>query len=457
MTANPSPILLIDDDSAFRKVYSALLRQAGHSVTEADDRQSADRAFAQSQHSVVLLDLMLPPDGSAQGGLEQLKAMLGRATGAKIIVVSGAGDLKIMLQAVGAGAYDFLTKPVDPDVLLVVVDRALEKAALEQRIDALQRSLADAEPEGAMIGRSAAFQAATDMGRRVADRAGAGLGPGHPGTANELMGGAAHRPSARADSAFVVVNCGGIPDTLFESAMFGHVRGAFTGAHRDRKGLFAQADGGTIFLDEIGDMPVALQVKLLRTLESGEILPVGADRTVRVDVRLISATNRDLPQLMQSGDFREDLYWRIKGAQIHLPALRDRPADIPLLAAHFLARHRVLGSDGRPRRLSDDALDAMMNHPWPGNLRELRNELQRAAVMVGERSVIERSDLGFAAGPGATSAAPAATLADKVQALERREIEAALTRCHGNRTHAADALGLSRQGLLKKMARYALS
>ena len=458
MSESAPPILLVDDDSAFRRVYASLLRQAGHSVVEADDRPSAAAAFAERVPPLVLLDLMLPPDGSARGGLDQLRQLIALRPSAKIVIVSGAGDMPVMLEAVKAGAYDFLTKPVDPDVLLVVVQRALVAAGLERRIESLRASLTEAQPDGAQVGQSAAFARAVELGRRVAPTDLPVLVTGENGTGKELMARMVHRYSARADRGFVVVNCAGLPETLLESAIFGHRRGAFTGAHRDRRGLFAEADGGTIFLDEIGDMPLSLQVKVLRTLESGEILPVGADRPITVDVRLLSATNRDLQALQRSGDFREDLYWRIRGAEVRLPPLRERPSDIPLLAAHFLSRVRALGPDGRPRRLSDGALAAMLAHPWPGNLRELRFEMQRATVLAGDRPRIEVGDLSLYADSGPTPALdPSATLAEKVAALERREIEAALTRSHGNRTHAAEALGLSRQGLLKKMARYGVS
>ncbi len=445
-------LLLVDDDAAFRRVYGGLLREAGYEVTEADDRGSADAAAA--GHPVVLLDLMLPPDGSARGGLEQLQRLRAAHSNARIIVVSGAGDLPIMLEAVRAGAYDFLTKPVDPDVLLVVVQRAVEKVALERRIDALQNSLDHAAPEGTLLGRSPAFTAALDLAKRVAASDLPVLITGENGTGKELMARAVHDNSGRRAGPFVVVNCAGLPDTLLESSMFGHEKGAFTGAHRKRAGLFAEADGGTLFLDEVGDMPPALQVKLLRALESGEILPVGADRPQRVDVRIVSATNRDLDAMLLRQEFREDLYWRIKGAEVRLPALRERASDLPLLAAHFLSRHRSLSPDGRPKQLSDDALSVMVAHEWPGNLRELRHEMQRATVLAGDRMAIEPADLAFTA--STRSSGPARTLQEKIEALERREIEIALSTHHNNRTHAAKALGLSRQGLLKKLARYDL-
>jgi transcriptional regulator with PAS, ATPase and Fis domain len=254
------------------------------------------------------------------------------------------------------------------------------------------------------------------------------------------------------------VNCGALAETLLESALFGHVKGSFTGATRDHRGLFAEAHGGTLFLDEVADMAPSLQVKVLRAIEYGEILPVGADRPVRVDVRIISATNKDLSAMLQGGQYREDLYWRIKGAEIRLPALRERLADVPLLAQHFLNQCAHLCPDGRPKVLSEAAQEALLSHGWPGNLRELKHEMQRASVLAGARRDLLPEDLSFTGADHRPAAkASGASLQQKVEALERGEIEDALKKSGNNRTHAAEALGLSRQGLLKKMERYGIS
>lgn len=457
MSEQEDTILLVDDDSAFRNVYGNLLRSEGYRVIEADDRPSATEAFAEHPCQVVLLDLMLPPDGSVDSGLEQLAEFIDLRPQAKIVVVSGAGDTRFMLRAVREGAYDFLTKPVDPDVVLVVVERALTRRRLEHQVEDLQTSLEEAGPDRAMIGQSPAFVRAIEIAERVAPSDLPVLITGENGTGKELMARAVHELSQRDDAPFVAVNCGALPENLLESTLFGHVKGAFTGAVRDKAGLFAEADGGTLLLDEVGDMPPHLQVKLLRTLETGDILPVGAESAVHVDVRIVSATNRDLESLQETGEFREDLYWRIKGAQIHLPPLRDRPGDIPLLATHFLNKSASLCSDGKPRRLSDEAIEALINHSWPGNLRELRHEMQRVSVM-STQPVLEPNDFAFRSDADTTHTVDDdAPLKEKVRALERREIERALDRFHGNRTRTADALGLSRQGLLNKMNRYGLS
>lgn len=458
--SHPTPqqpsLLLVEDDNAFRSVYRGLLQETGCRVVEADDRPSARRIFTQEPFAVVLLDLMLPPDGSVEEGLNQLQWMAQHAPQTKIIVASGAGDLRFMLQAIKVGAYDFLTKPIDPDVLLIVVERALARARLEQQVEALKENLARHRPEGTIIGESPALAHALSLAKRIAPADLPVLLTGEHGTGKELFANLIHKQSQRADKGFVVVNCGALSEPLLESTLFGHVKGAFTGAIRDHKGLFAEADGGTLFLDEIGDMPPTLQVKVLRTLETGDIMPVGSTQSVRVDVRVLSATHKDLRTLQQEGSFREDLYWRINGAEIRLPPLRERKNDLPLLATHFLNMSANLCIDGRPRRLSQDALQALQGHQWPGNLRELRHEMQRASIMAGAREELTPDDFHIIP-QRPTTQDEGLTLAEKVEALERREIEAALITHKSNRTHAAKALGLSRQGLLKKMNRYGLA
>lgn len=455
-TSRDASVLIVDDDRAFRNVYGDLLRGEGFEVLEADDRMSAKQKFEQTDCDVVLLDLMLPPDGSVDSGLEQLSEFLEMRPEAKIVVVSGAGDTQFMLRGVREGAYDFLTKPVDPDVVLVVVERAVTRRRLERQIDDLQASLEEAHPDQSMIGQSPAFERCVEKARRVAPTDLPVLITGEPGTGKELMARSVHEMSDRGDEPFVAVNCGALPDDLLESTLFGHVEGAFTGAIDDKAGLFREADGGTLLLDEVGDMPSHLQVKLLRTLETGDVLPVGADRPVQTDVRIVSATNRDLDDLQKNGTFREDLYWRIKGAEIHLPPLRERPGDIELLAAHFLNQSAALSSGARSPTLSEEAVQALRVHRWPGNLRELRHEMQRAVVM-SSGAELQPEDFSFLSGDVSDFAAgDDATLKQKVEALERREIRRTLRQHDGNRTKTADTLGLSRQGLLNKIERYEL-
>jgi two-component system, NtrC family, response regulator AtoC len=449
-------LLLVEDDSAFRKVYGGLLRDAGFEVAEAADRAQAKAALAKRSFPVVVLDLMLPPDGSVEGGLTQLSEIVTDRPSTKVIVASGAGDTRHMLRAVKLGAYDFLTKPIDPDVLLIVVQRALAKAALEQQVASLQAELSNTRPEISMVGQAPSFMRSLSLAERVAASDLPILLTGENGTGKELLARTIHEKSRRAKKPFVSVNCGALPEQLMESMFFGHVKGSFTGAHRDHRGLFQEADGGTLFLDEIGDMVSHLQVKVLRALESGEIMPVGADLPAHVDVRVLSATNKDLLALQKSGQFREDLYWRINGTEVRLPALRERLEDIPLLAKHFLNQSAHLCPDGRARVLSDEASEILLRHPWPGNLRELRHEMQRATVMAGDRPVIDPGDLSMSGGEVLREGPAAGSLQEKVEALERAEIADALRQFNNNRTRASEKLGLSRQGLLKKLERYGM-
>lgn len=457
MTSNPH-ILLVDDDSAFRGVYSALLTHAGFTVHQAHDRPSARDAFAARAYGAVLLDLMLPPDGSATKGLEMLSEFLAEKPGAKIIVASGAGDTRFMLQAVREGAYDFLTKPVDPDVIEVVMQRAVTLAGLEARVETLQNKLAAHTPQHTMIGQSPIFLEALQVAERVALADLPVLVSGEHGTGKELLARFIHEQSPRRSGPFVAVNCGALPENLLESTLFGHLQGSFTGAAKDRAGLFARAHQGTLFLDEIADMPAPLQVKVLRAIEYGEVLPVGADEPVQVDVRVLSATNKDLTLEQASGAFREDLYWRIRGAEICLPPLRERPEDVALLARHFLNLAAAICPDGQPRSLSSEAEELLVRHDWPGNMRELRHEMQRASVMAGARQLLTPEDFNFSAkSPASKDALVGDSLQEKIRQLEQREIRLALQRHQHNRTHVAQELGLSRQGLLNKMERYGIA
>jgi DNA-binding NtrC family response regulator len=449
--------LIVDDDAGFRDVYRRLLAQEGYAVVEAGTPADAEARFAAGAR-LVLLDLMLPPSGRASAGAQLMDALLRARPSAKVIVVSGAGEMQLALDLVRRGAYDFLAKPVDPDVLLAVLARAAARLALEDRVAELEQSLARAGDAAGLLGVAPAFAAARELAERAAPTGVPVLITGESGTGKELFARLVHARSRRAARPFVAVNCGALAPSLLESTLFGHKRGAFTGAVADARGICVEADGGSLFLDEIGDLDLGLQAKLLRVLETGELLPVGASKPVTVDVRLISATHRPLSEMARDHTFRDDLYWRIRGIEVSLPRLADRTGDLPLLAQHFLNQARALVPGARAARLSAEALRRLEAYGWPGNLRELKHEMQRALVLAAGRDEILEADLSpsLRAPSAAASSDGATTLEEKIAALERREIEAALQATGGNKSQAAARLGLSRQGLLNKLARHGI-
>lgn len=431
----------------------------GFDVLEAATAPDALSTFERNRPRLVVLDLMLPPSGTPESGAELMGRILSARPDAKVVVVSGTGETALALSLVRRGAYDFVAKPVDPDVLSAVLARAYARLALEDRV----RNLEAAAPEsaGGALGQSPAFVAAKDLAMRAAKTDVPILLTGESGTGKEVFAHLVHASSQRGSAPLVAVNCGAISPNLLESTLFGHKRGAFTGATADAKGLFVEAYGGTLFLDEIGDLALDLQVKLLRALEASEILPGGASKPVSVDVRIISATHRPLAELVAAKAFRDDLYWRIRGIEIALPRLADRPEDLLVLAQHFLNRARGFVPGSGAPRLSADAQRCIEAYAWPGNLRELRSEMQRALVLAGGREEILPEDLspdvrGAEAIDDEAADDSGATLEQKVARLERREIQRALTETSGNKSQAADRLGLSRQGLLNKMARFGL-
>lgn len=447
-------VLIVDDDPAFRRVWSKLLASAGFQPLEASDAASAIAQFEQQAPRLVVLDLMLPPTQRPEEGGRVLDAVLAKAPSTKVVVASGSSELSFSLELVKRGAYDFIAKPVDPDVLLAVLARAHARLTLEDRVAELE--CATTATHDGLIGDSPVFLDAKKLAERAAPADVPVLLLGESGTGKELFARFVHTKSRRADKPFIPINCGALSPNLLESQLFGHKKGSFTGAVADSKGLFAEADGGTLFLDEVGDLPLDLQVKLLRVLECGEVLSVGATQPKTVDVRIVSATNKPLQKLIADGAFREDLFWRLKGIEVQLPRLQDRVGDVLVLAQHFLNAAKSIVPGPTPR-LSAAAQRAIETYAWPGNLRELRHEMQRALVLSAGRGEIGLEDLSPSLRPVAAAEAPTgSTLEDKIAALERSELRAALEATGGNRSHAAERLGLSRQGLLNKLSRYGL-
>jgi two-component system response regulator AtoC len=448
-------VLVVDDEPGLRQSLGLLLSDAGYAVTaESDGRKALERALAEP-FDLVLCDVRMPE----MDGLTFLRNYRGRGGAALVIMMSAYGGEDAALAAMKEGAYDYLPKPFRPDEVVLTLRKAEERERLGRDVAGLRAQLATGPAERGLIAESRAMRAALDLVARVAEHNTTVLITGQSGTGKEVIARAIHRASPRAARAFVGINCAAIPESLLESELFGHVRGAFTGATADKAGLFDQADGGTLLLDEIGELPVGLQAKLLRVLQEGEIRRVGDQKTRRVDVRVLAATARDLAAEAAAGRFREDLFYRLNVVGIELPPLAERREDIEPLARHFTAR--LAQRFGRPLSLSDGAVAWLEQQEWPGNVRELENAIERAVVLTdtamlqpGDFTVVPRTTHN--APPPSPPSPPAGTLSDVVESAEREAISAALSASDGNRRAAAKRLGVSLRTLFYKMSRYGL-
>jgi two-component system NtrC family response regulator len=444
-------LLIVDDDGEIRTQMKWALSQ-DYDVVLAEDRSVAISAFKQHQPQVVLLDLGLPPHpGSPEEGLNALAEIVALNHLTKVIIISGQGEKSNALQAVGGGAYDFLAKPIDVEELKIILKRTFHVAGLEREYRALKDQVRNESFEG-LLGCSAQMQMVFSSVRKVATTDAPVLILGESGTGKEMAALAIHRRSARKDGPFVAINCSAIPETLLESELFGHEKGAFTGAHVQRKGRIESASGGTLFLDEIGEIPLPLQVKLLRFLQEQRIERVGGRQEIDVDTRVIAATNADLKKGMAEGKFREDLYYRLAVVVLNLPPLRQRNGDVLLLANEFLARFGAQNS--KPGLAFDqEASKALARHGWPGNVRELENRIKRAVIMAdGKRLTAEDLELA-----SADSVAPGTTLKEAREAVERELILVALQKHAGKISSAAAELGISRPTLYELMEKLSIA
>jgi len=442
-------IVFVEDDESFRTVISRELVRDGYKVQEVGDGKAVAAALKELNPHMVLLDLKLPE----QNGLEILKRIRAYDPDIQVVMLTGHGGVEEAVEAMRMGAYDFLTKPVRLDVLEQVVARAVERHGLLQENCRLRRIAENQNPEAQLLGESAAVGAVRELIRRIAPAEGNVLILGENGTGKELAARNLHLRSKRAAGPVLTVNCAAIPENLVESELFGHERGAFTGADRRRAGVFEAADGGTLFLDEIGELPLAIQPALLRAVQSGEIKSIGSERTRNVDVRVVAATNRDLLEEVRAGRFREDLYYRLSALEIDIPPLRERREDIALLARYFLANSA--DSEKRNLVLEEDAVQRLMVHDWPGNVRELENAMTRLSVLATDERVtaatIDQLVLNRIR-PGRGVTLPDLCLED----LEKAAILAALTRLNGNKKEAARQLGVSLKTLYNKLSKYGL-
>jgi two-component system NtrC family response regulator len=438
-------LLIVDDEEDIRTQMKWALAQ-DYQVFLAGDRGSAMEIVGKEQPPVVTLDLGLPPrPAHVEEGFAALAEMLSADSFIKVIIITGRGEKEHALKAVGEGAYDFLYKPVEIDELKVVLKRAFYIASLEREHHFLQRQIGEEGFQG-MLGGSPQMQEVFSIVRKVATTDAPVLIVGESGTGKELVAQAIHRLSPRKEGPFVVINCGAIPETLLESELFGHEKGSFTGAHIQRKGRIEAAMGGTLFLDEIGELSLGLQVKILRYLQEQVIERIGGREQIRVDARIITATNRDLKQAMKTGAFREDLYFRLAVVSIQMPLLREREGDVFMLAKAFLNRY----AEEAKRRITgftNQAMRAIENYSWPGNVRELENRIKRAVIMA-EGNKISPADLELGMHHARDEFL---NLKEAREAMEKEMILKALTKTKDNVTRAAEALGISRPTLYEMM------
>jgi len=451
----PAQILVCDDEAALREMLSVLLGRAGYDVTTAANRADAlSRIQSDEPYAAVITDLALP-DGS---GMEVLSAARERDDTTQVLMITAYGGTEQAVEAMRRGAYDFVQKPFRNHELLALLEKALEKRQIVGENKALRATLDGSFSHGRLVGRSAAMRRVMDMVDRIAPARTSVLLTGESGTGKEMVARAIHDQSGRADCPFVVVNCGALPEALMESELFGHERGAFTGATAKSAGIVREADGGTLFLDEIGELPASLQVKLLRFLQERRVRPVGGTREVEVDVRVLAATNRELEKDVESGAFRQDLFYRLNVIRLHLPPLRDRPEDIPLLAEHLVRKHAALA--GKKLELGDEAQRWLVRQPFPGNVRELENVIERA-VTLGREPEIVLADLpierpGVGRGAGAITIEAGFDLDAHLGAIETELILQALEKAGGVRTKAASLLGLSFRSFRYRLKKYGL-
>jgi two-component system nitrogen regulation response regulator NtrX len=445
-------ILIVDDEPGVRSSLSGVLRDEGFEVEAvASGEECLDRAV-RAAYDVIVLDIWLP----GMDGLVTLQRLRERKVDAQVVIVSGHGNIESAVRAIKMGAYDFVEKPLSLEKTVLVVRNALRQRDLEVENRALR---ARVDRQHVMVGESFAMRQLRDQVATAAPTNGRVLIYGENGTGKELVARTIHELSRRRSAPFVEVNCAAIPEELIESELFGHVKGAFTGAVADHPGRFEQAHNGTIFLDEIGDMSLKTQAKVLRVLQEQVMERVGGTQRIRVDVRVLAATNKDLPTAIRQGQFRDDLYFRLNVIPIFVPPLRERQDDIPLLADHFTT---LMSAEygRRPKRLAPEAVARLQQYAWPGNVRELRNIIERLMIMV-PGDTITAQDLAFLGHDGVRSIeidlAPALPLAEARDRFEREYILQALAAQRGNMSRTADVLGVERSNLYKKMRTFGIA
>jgi two-component system response regulator PilR (NtrC family) len=455
MESDMGRILVVDDEKGMREFLSIMLKKEGHTAVTAKDGQEAIDMLLKDVFDLVITDVKMPN----KGGVEVLKAVKESNPDTVVIMMTAYATAETAVEAMKEGAYDYIMKPFKVDEIKVIVSNALEKRRLKEENVLLRREVEAGRGFGNIIGKSAPMRAVFDMISRVADKESTILVSGESGTGKELVARAIHSNGRRSEKPFVYIHCGALPEQLLESELFGHVKGSFTGAVDNKKGLFEVAEGGTVFLDEISETTQALQVKLLHVLQDKEFKRVGGTSDIKVDVRIISATNRDLYSEVRKGDFREDLYYRLNVIPITIPPLRQRREDIPQLADHFLRKY---GRDGMPGRLSSEAMRALMEYGWPGNVRELENAIERACALCDE-TVVKTDhlppDIRSPYGAGVEITADSIPeegldLELLLEGMEKDYLIKALEKTGGAKMEAARILGLSFPSLRHRLKKY---
>jgi DNA-binding NtrC family response regulator len=447
-------VLLVDDEPKIRNALAAALRDEGHEVNSTGSPQEALRLVGQRPFDLLVVDNLMPE----LNGLDLIREVVGGARAGErpqILMITAHATVQSAIEAMKLGALDYLQKPFEIDEFLVVAARAIELGRLRTHHDYLITERDEQFDHYGIVGRSRPIQEVVSTARVVAQSRSTVLIAGETGTGKELVARAIHDWSAQREMPLVRVNCAALPETLIESELFGHVRGAFTGAVGNKKGRFALADGGTIFLDEIGVIAPSVQAKLLRVLQEREFEPLGSERTVQVDVRVIAATNRDLRQMVAEGRFQEDLYYRLNVIPIQMPPLRDRREDIPLLVDHFIRRHA--GRAGkRIDGISPDAMAALVDAPWPGNVRELENAVERAVVLT-RQLIIQAGDVSLISvtSPNA-SGLPSLNLKQNLDWAERETVRRALENARGVKKDAAETMGISQRAMSYYVSKHRL-
>ena len=444
-------VLIVDDEAGVRSALSGVLRDEGYQVEAVDSGETCLERVARTAYDVIVLDIWLP----GLDGLATLERLRQRHVDAPVVMISGHGNIESAVRAIKMGAFDFVEKPLSLEKTVLVIGNAVRQRRLEAENRALR---AHVDRRLAMVGESYVMQQLREQIAMAAPTNGRVLIHGENGTGKELVARTVHALSRRRGGPFVEVNCAAIPEELIESELFGHMKGAFTGATADRRGKFELADGGTLFLDEIGDMSLKTQAKVLRALQEQVVEPVGGANSVRVDVRVLAATNKDLPTEIRMGRFREDLYFRLNVIPIFVPPLRDRPDDIRLLAEHFMTELSV-EYGRRPKKFDPGAAAVLRSFRWPGNVRELRNVVERLMIMV-RGDVISLADLSFLGGMAESppeDSGPVVPLHEARDQFEREYILRALAAQQGNISRTAEVLGVERSNLYRKMRGFGIA